>query len=180
MDPTEATTSLSASRSEWTHPSAYVGATNINGDGRLDVVLSPSELAGQTYRIAWYAAPTDPTSGDWAEQVIEADVEAVHHYVGAADFDNDGEVDIASAEMHQGSDPDEVKIFVNGGGGASWNKVVLATSGSHSNLHPVADDDIKVDEAVSAEHTVRRSTPARICTLAQICVPSPVTTSSSI
>ena len=96
------------------------------------MVLSPSELSGQTYRIAWYAAPADPTSGDWAEQVIEADVEAVHHYVGAGDFDNDGDGDVASAEMHQGSDPDEVKIFVNGGGGASWNKVVLATSGSHS------------------------------------------------
>ena len=116
----------------WTHPNAFVAAADLNGDGRRDVVLTPSELAGQSYRIAWYEAPVDPTSGDWPEHVIESDVEAVHHFVGAADFTGDGAPDVATAEMHQGSDPDEVKVFVNSGAGQSWTKVVVAATGSHS------------------------------------------------
>jgi len=125
----------------WTHPNAFVGAADFDGDGRLDVVLAPAELAGQTERIAWYAAPADPTAGDWTEHVIEADVEAVHHFVGAADFDGDGDPDVAAAEMQQGADPDEVKIYVNDGEGAAWTKVVLATTGSHSMRIVDADGD---------------------------------------
>jgi hypothetical protein len=118
--------------SDWNHHSGYVAAGDFDGDGRLDIVLSPSELAGETYRIAWFQAPVDRTSSGWAEQVVEADVEAVHHFVGAADFDGDGNLDVATAEMHQGDDPDEVKVYLNGSSGTSWTKVVVATTGSHS------------------------------------------------
>jgi hypothetical protein len=137
--------------SRWTHPNAYVDAADLDGDGRLDIVLAPAELAGQTARIAWYSAPADTTSEEWAEHVIEADVEAVHHFVGATDFDQDGDLDVAAAEMQQGADPDEVKIYLNDGGGGSWSKVVLAEGGSHSMRIVDADGD-GFDDLFGANH----------------------------
>ena len=61
---------------------------------------------------------------------MDGAVEAVHHFVGAGDFDRDGDMDVAAAEMEQGGDPDEVKIYRNDG--ASFTKVVISNNGSHS------------------------------------------------
>ena len=61
---------------------------------------------------------------------MDASVESVHHFVGAGDFDRDGDTDIVAAEMLQGADPDEVKIYLNEGNG--WTKVVVSGGGSHS------------------------------------------------
>jgi len=129
----------------WTHESAFVASADFNGDGRTDIVLSPSELAGETYSIAWFEAPADPTSGGWAEHTVEGGVEAVHHFVGAADFDGNGLPDIASAEMEQGDDPDEVKLFLNEGGGLSWLKQVIGEGGSHSMRIVDVDGDGDMD-----------------------------------
>lgn len=130
----------------WTHPNAFVATGDVNGDGRLDFVLSPAELAGQTYRISWFEAPANPKSGNWTEHIVEDDVEAVHHFVGIADMDNDGDMDVASAEMHQGSNPDEVKVYFNdNGSGQSWTKQVIATTGSHSMRLLDVDNDTDID-----------------------------------
>jgi hypothetical protein len=56
-------------------------------------------------------------------------------------MDNDGDMDVATAEMHQGSDPDEVKVYINGGSGQSWTKQVIATTGSHSMRIVDVDND---------------------------------------
>ncbi len=98
------------------------------------MVLTPAELAGQTYKIAWYEAPTDPRSADWAEHVVVEKVEAVVHALALGDFNRNGHVDIAYAEMHQGADPDEVVIMLNPGRGGAWHKQVLSTRGSHDIL----------------------------------------------
>lgn len=119
--------------SSWTHPNTFVGSGDIDGDGLVDLIMAPAELAGDTYRISWFEAPANPKNPNWTEHIVEDNVESVHHFVGVADFDNDGDQDIAAAEMHQGNDPDEVKVYLNEDGvGESWTKQILATTGSHS------------------------------------------------
>lgn len=113
------------------HRNATVAVADFNGDGRSDVALAPSELAGQRHRLSWFEAPADPRAGSWPEHVVADSLEAVVHSLAAADFDRDGEPDIAFAEMHQGADPDEVGVFLNCGQGRSWQKQVLSTNGSH-------------------------------------------------
>ena len=116
--------------SAWDHGAAYVAIADIDGDRHLDVVLSPSEIAGDNYRISWFESPKDPKQSGWIEHLVDASVESVHHFVGAGDFDRDGDTDIVAAEMQQGSDPDEVKIYRNDGN--TFTKVVISAIGNHS------------------------------------------------
>ncbi len=115
----------------WTEEDAKVEVADFDGDGRDDVVLTPAELRGQRDKVAWYRAPANPKSGEWAEHVIVPEIECVIHSLAVGDIDEDGTIDIAVAEMHQGTDPDEVAIHFNGGKGRSWKRQVLSDRGSH-------------------------------------------------
>jgi len=130
----------------WTWDATFVAAGDVDGDGRVDAVLAPSESAGGGYRIAWFEAPADPEQA-WTEHAIDPAVESVHHFVGVADLDGDRDLDVAAAEMHQGADPDEVKVYWNGGAGAAWTKQVLAATGSHSMRLADLDGDGDIDLA---------------------------------
>ena len=121
---------------DW-HPSATVETADINDDGRLDVVLTPSELKDDYYKISWFEAPDDPKTDIWIEHVLIDTIECVIHGLQCGDMNEDGEIDIVYAEMHQGKDPDEVVVLFNRGQGASWDKHVLSDKGSH--LIRVAD-----------------------------------------
>ncbi len=115
---------------QW-HPNATVQVADVDADGRLDVVLSPSELKGNWYRLSWFEAPDDPRQGNWSEHVLAKRIECVIHGLVTADFDGDGAIDVAASEMHQGEDPDEVAVYLNRNRGRSWEKQVLSTKGSH-------------------------------------------------
>jgi hypothetical protein len=136
----------------WAEPDAKVGVADINKDGRLDIVLTPAELRGERYKVAWYEAPENPQKQAWREHVIVPDIEAVIHSLGLGDFDLDGDTDVAIAEMHQGDDPDEVSLFLNSDRGANWRQQVLSEDGSHD----IAIGDLGADgdlDIVGSNHS---------------------------
>jgi hypothetical protein len=135
----------------WTEPDAKVAVADFDGDGRADVVLSPAELRGERYKVAWYKAPRDPRAGSWTEHVIVPDIEAVIHSLCVGDFDLDGDADVAVAEMHQGQDPDEVTLHLNLGRGTRWRKHVLSNDGSHDLVTGDIGDDGDLD-LIGANH----------------------------
>lgn len=92
--------------SGWSTVSGAVG--DVDGDGDLDVLMGGS---------VWFEAPADPRASPWREHRLADPIEAVVHSLAAADFDRDGRMDIAFAEMHQGADPDEVGVFLVTAGG---------------------------------------------------------------
>ncbi len=107
-------------------PDAVVGLADMNMDGRLDVVLTRSEGTG---RISWFEAPPGPRAGNWTEHVVDDSVDFAHSLV-IRDMDNDGRLDIVTAEMHQ-SPRKRVMVYFNLGNGQEWRRQVVATTGSH-------------------------------------------------
>ena len=101
---------------------------DVDRNGRRDIVLAPSESASG--RLSWYSA-SHPRAGPWTEHVVDRTVSYMHTFK-AADMDNDGDLDLVTAEMHQSSDPDQVSVYANNGGGRSWTQQVVATTGSHN------------------------------------------------
>jgi type 1 glutamine amidotransferase len=109
---------------------------DINRDGRPDVILSPSESAG---RISWFEMPGNPLKETWIEHIILPSVSYVHR-VRVADFDNDGNLDVAFAEMDQ-SKTNRIGIIYNDAAGTSWTPQVLGTTAGHN----IAVGDIEND-----------------------------------
>lgn len=133
------------------HPAATVQTADFNNDGRTDIVLTPSELKGNYHKISWFEVPTDPAKGKWTEHPIEKRVECIYHSLNTADLNGDGEMDIVTAEMHQGQDPDEVLVYVNKGKGTGWDKKIISQKGSHYTQVADIDQDGDID-IIGANH----------------------------
>jgi hypothetical protein len=116
---------------DWTEPDTKVEVGDINGDGRPDIVLTPAEIKGERYRISWFESPPEDKTQRWKEHVVVPDIECVIHSLAVGDFNEDGSLDLAYAEMHQGTPPNEVVVMFNFDQGAQWEKRVIDTQGSH-------------------------------------------------
>jgi hypothetical protein len=99
----------------------------MNRDGRMDVLLAPAESSG---KLIWYAAPADPRRGIWQPHVISDDISHAHTFK-VADMDNDGDLDVVTAEMEQ-SPRKRIRVHRNQGDALKWKEQILAETGSHN------------------------------------------------
>lgn len=120
----------------WTDPDTRIAVGDINRDGRPDIALTPSEIAGEFYHVSWFESPADPKSTtEWVEHIVDPNVETVLHSLQLADIDKDGDLDLVTAKMLQGAAPADVSLYINvgtAGRGTEWSRQVIATTGSHS------------------------------------------------
>jgi len=112
----------------WTRGGVAVQAGDLDGDGRIEIALSPAEGTGY---LAWYSAPEDPRDSHWKEHVIDPDYEYAHG-LAMGDIDGDGQPDLVVARMHQATPPQELCVYFNQGRGRAWRKQGVATTGSHN------------------------------------------------
>jgi hypothetical protein len=106
---------------------AVAKVADINKDGRLDVVLVKTE---GPYRISWFEVPLEPDDTEWIEHIIDSSIVAAHS-LAICDMDDDGNLDVVTAEQHT-SPQKRVMVYFNEGNGVEWKQQVVATTGSHN------------------------------------------------
>jgi hypothetical protein len=104
---------------------AVVKLADIDADGRLDIVVTRSE---GKHRVSWFEPPQGSAGGLWTEHIVDDSVDFAHS-LEVCDIDNDGRLDIVTAEMHQ-SDRKRVLVYRNLGKDR-WERTVVADTGSH-------------------------------------------------
>jgi hypothetical protein len=120
---------------------------DLNRDGRMDVVMTPMYNDGN---LVWYEGPPDPRNGTWVKHVI-GPMSYVHQgSLQIADFDGDGNLDIAFAEQEQ-SATKRIGIYYNNGAASSWTLQVLATTGGHNMKAGIIGND-RLPSLLSANH----------------------------
>ncbi|MFC1634417.1 FG-GAP repeat domain-containing protein [Planctomycetota bacterium] len=109
---------------------------DIDGDGRLDVVIAPAEAfrKGGKHDLAWYCNPGGNCDSPWKKTVIKAKTNN-HHTVKLGDMDNDNDLDVIVGIPW---DPKRVQIYYNNGSG-SFGKTHTIQSGKGLYSGVVAD-----------------------------------------
>ncbi|MHC4225821.1 MAG: FG-GAP repeat domain-containing protein [Planctomycetota bacterium] len=95
--------------------------SDIDREGDLDVVIGAIR----------YENTGDILKGPWIEHVYSTLWKYADAEVQCHDLNNDDKPDVVIAEMHQGAYPDEVRVYLNQGGGLTRTMEVLSTTGSH-------------------------------------------------
>lgn len=113
---------------------AKVRVADMNGDSRLDVIISGSErLSTATDTkpdgIRLYLNPTDPVLDTWTEVIVEA-LDQQWHTLKIADFDLDGDLDILAGlgAVGEGSDVGGVYIYPGNGDGTFDSREQVSTA----------------------------------------------------
>lgn len=85
----------------FTYDATRTAVVDLDGDGSAEVVVAENEIPGG--RIGWLEPPDDgPASGPWAFHPLPTGggpIRGPYHSLCVADFDGDGDPDVASAEM---------------------------------------------------------------------------------
>lgn len=104
----------------WQRNATDVKVADVNGDGRLDVIISHSEKPD--YPLSWYSA--ENPKADWTEHVIDPNY-GWCQTLDAGDVDLDGDIDILAGRFERNGPPkvgppQDVRIYYNNGDGAGW------------------------------------------------------------
>jgi hypothetical protein len=103
----------------WQDNNSRVAVTDLNRDGKMDVLISNSEKPG--YPISWYET-SNPATDLWTEHVI-GQLDYCHTLL-VGDLNLDGFPDVVAAkfERHDGAIPSpyNVRVYYNSGNGLSW------------------------------------------------------------
>jgi hypothetical protein len=108
---------------------------DMDGDDDNDIVLCHSEGSGP---IAWFENP------GWQRHNIDAGSINRAHSLEVADFDRDGDADVMAGQMHT-SPEKRVMVYENLGGGETWTRSILSTSGTHNARVADVNDDSMPD-----------------------------------
>jgi hypothetical protein len=106
-----------------------LGYSDINGDGRPDVIV----------REGWWENPGDPTRSDWAWHPANLGEPASHMY--ATDFNQDGSIDVFAASAHERG----IWWYENKGDGSNQNFTRHILTEEMSETHAVAFEDVNGD-----------------------------------
>ncbi len=101
---------------DWRKNSTMTKVADVEGDGRLDVVFTHSELPG--YPVSWYEA--DDPKGTWTEHVIDPDF-GWAETLDLGDVDRGGDLDVLTGRFERANErlydywlselPDAVRIY---------------------------------------------------------------------
>ena len=112
---------------------AALNATDVNGDGRMDVVSGQSEgpqgVPPPPGGLLWWEAPTDRRNGTWIKHTIDPNFVNVHK-IDIADMNQDGHLDIVVAEQDQ-SPLRRVAVYYNDGQG-NLTPEILSNAEGHN------------------------------------------------
>lgn len=111
------------------NPIDRIRARDINGDGRLDIVVTEERYPGKEPdgNVYWFEQPADPTSLYWPRHRVYTGYSV--NNLDVADFDRDGDQDIVTAE-HKGPDL-KLLLFENDGRGKFTERVLDQGRESH-------------------------------------------------
>jgi len=99
---------------------------HVNGDGRLDIVVSEENGSTSGAETWWIRQPADPTSPNWPTQLLVS--QASTNSMRVADLDRDGDMDVVTGE-HYGNL--EVIAWENNGAGVFTPHSVGSGDESH-------------------------------------------------
>jgi hypothetical protein len=119
---------------------AAYNATDVNGDGMMDVISGQSEgpgggIAPPPGGMIWWQAPSDRRNGTWIKHTMDVTMLDVHK-IQVADMDKNGTLDIVVEEQDQ-APLDRVAVFYNDGKGNLTEQIISNVKGHNDPLGDV-------------------------------------------
>jgi len=126
-----------------------IEAADLTGDGRPEILVSPQSRvpAPLVGRIAWFSLPHPERPATWTETtVVQGPGINKIHTLAAADFDQDGDLDLLTARRHDVKGDATIAVHYNQhGAGQVWRTQILANTGSHNMVTGDIGNDGDID-----------------------------------